>query len=149
MEAWEVEARLSIQQTVARYTHAGDSGRSDDFADAFTADGVMEVYGEPPISGHGAIVAFLEEQKTSLAGAMDRRLIRHFVSSLRIDFPSRHEATASSYFMAVTQIGPDHWGRYRDRFVPVDGEWLIAHRFVRVDGAMPGAWQAELGGSAG
>jgi hypothetical protein len=149
MEPWEIEARLAIQQTIARYTHAGDSGRSTDFAEAFTADGVMEVYGEAPISGRQAIVAFLEDQKTSLASAMDRRHIRHFVSSLRIDFPSSDEATASSYFMAVTQIGPDHWGRYRDRFVPVDGEWLIAHRFVRVDGAMPGAWQAELGATEG
>ncbi len=149
METWEIEARLSIQQTIARYTHAGDSGRSKDFADAFTVDGVMEPYPDAPIAGREAIVAFLEEQKASLAGAMDSRLIRHFVSSLRIDFPSRHEATASSYFMAVTQIGPDHWGRYRDRFVPVDGEWLIAHRFVRVDGSMPGAWQPEPGGSAG
>jgi SnoaL-like domain len=149
METWEIEARLSIQQTMARYTHAGDSGRSQDFAEAFTVDGVLEVYGEGPNSGHQAIAGFLEAQKASLAGAMDRRLIRHFVSSLRIDFPSPEEANASSYFLAVTEIGPDHWGRYRDRLVPVDGEWLIAQRFIRVDGAMPGSWQAEIGASEG
>jgi uncharacterized protein (TIGR02246 family) len=149
METWEIVARLSIQQTMARYTHAGDSGRSTEFADAFTPDGVMEVPGEAPMVGRAAIVEFLEQQKTSLAGAMEGRLIRHFVSSLRIDFPSREEATASSYFMAVTQIGPDHWGRYRDRFVPFDGEWRIAHRFARVDGSMPGAWQAHPTDRAG
>jgi len=141
MEIWEVVARLSIQQTMARYTHAGDNGRSADFAAAFTPDGVMEPAGQEPIVGRTAIVDFLEEQKASLAGSMERRHIRHFVASLRIDFTSPEEATASSYFMAVTQIGPDHWGRYRDRFVSVDGEWLIAHRYVRVDGNMPGAWQ--------
>jgi len=147
MEIWEIAARLSIQQTMARYTHAGDNGRSEDFAAAFTTDGVMEAEGQAPLAGRAAIVEFLEEQKRSLASAMERRHIRHFVSSLRIDFPSPDEATASSYFLAVTQIGPDHWGRYRDRFVPVDGEWLIARRFVRVDGSMPGSWQHPTAGA--
>jgi hypothetical protein len=143
MDSWEIIARLSIQQTMARYTHAADGGRSEDFAETFTPDGIMEAAGDPPVVGRAAIVAFLEQQKASLADAMDRRLIRHFVSSLRIDFDSPEEATTSSYFMAVTQIGPDHWGRYRDRFVLFDGDWLIAHRFVRLDGSVPGAWQSH------
>ena len=42
-----------------------------------------------------------------------------------------------SYFTVFTEIGLDHYGRYRDAFRPVDGEWLIAHRFVSTD------WRSE------
>jgi hypothetical protein len=141
MESWEIAGRLSILDTMARYTHAGDTGRSQAFADCFTPDGVMEVIGEQTAEGRDAIYRFLEEQKASLAGAMETKLIRHFVTSHWISFESPEEASASSYFLAITHIGPDHWGRYRDRFVPVEGAWLIARRTVRVDGAAAGGWQ--------
>jgi hypothetical protein len=49
------------------------------------------------------------------------------------------EALVASYFTVITEIGLDHMGRYRDRFVPVgvDGRWLIAHRFVSTDWRSP------------
>ncbi|MCV7080364.1 aminopeptidase P family N-terminal domain-containing protein [Mycolicibacterium insubricum] len=43
----------------------------------------------------------------------------------------------SSYFTVFTEIGLDHYGRYRDVFVPVAGDWLIAHRLAATD------WSAE------
>jgi hypothetical protein len=46
---------------------------------------------------------------------------------------------ATSYSFAITDIGPDHWGSYRDRFRRVDNRWLFAHRSVRVDGYAPGS----------
>jgi hypothetical protein len=141
MEAWEVAARLSILDTMARYNHSGDGGIAEEYAACFTPDGIMEVRGSDPVVGRDAIREFLEGQKESLAGAIAAPKIQHFVASHRIQFASPNEATASAYFMAVTNIGPDHWGRYRDRFVPCDGAWLIEHRKVRVDGAMPGGWQ--------
>ena len=47
------------------------------------------------------------------------------------------EATVASYFTVFTEIGLDHMGRYRDRLVPVDDRWLIAHRFVSTDWRAP------------
>jgi hypothetical protein len=41
------------------------------------------------------------------------------------------------YFSALTQIGLDHWGRYRDLLIPVGGRWLFARRDVKVDGYAP------------
>ena len=41
MEQWELIARESIRDTVARYNHAGDSGRYDDMIGCFTVDGVL------------------------------------------------------------------------------------------------------------
>jgi hypothetical protein len=141
MEPWEVAARLSILDTLARYNHAGDGGVADEYAGCFTPDGVMEVRGSEPVVGREAIRQFLEDQKASLADAIAAPKIQHFVASHRIQFASPNEASVSAYFMAVTNIGPDHWGRYRDRFVPHDGSWLIEHRKVRVDGAIAGGWQ--------
>ena len=43
----------------------------------------------------------------------------------------------SSYFLALTNIGVDHWGRYRDVLVPVDGRWLFASREAVADGFSP------------
>ena len=43
----------------------------------------------------------------------------------------------ASYFTVITEIGLDHMGRYRDRFVPVGDRWLIAHRFVSTDWRSP------------
>ncbi|WP_395109671.1 hypothetical protein [Actinomadura sp. SCN-SB] len=37
----------------------------------------------------------------------------------------------------MTAEGPGHWGRYRDRHVPVGDHREIAHRYVRVDAARP------------
>ena len=45
----------------------------------------------------------------------------------------------SSYFLVITDIGTDHWGRYRDRFEPVEDRWLIAHRQVTTDGYAAGS----------
>jgi hypothetical protein len=52
-------------------------------------------------------------------------------------------ARVASYFTALTEIGVDHYGRYRDIFVPVDGTWLIRHRFVSTDWAAPDSTMAS------
>jgi hypothetical protein len=45
-------------------------------------------------------------------------------------------ATSSSYYFVVTEIGPHHWGTYRDelRLDPESGRWLFTLRQVKVDG---------------
>jgi hypothetical protein len=71
------------------------------------------------------------------------------VSSLRVDFPSRTDAVATSYFLAITASGPDHWGRYRDRLRAVDDRWLFAHRQATVDGWAPGSWAGQRRATSG
>src|SRR5262249_28471296 len=65
------------------------------------------------------------------------RSMRHHVTSLRIEVSAPGEATSASYFLVVGDHGPDHWGRYRDRYTHRDGRWLFARRQVRVDGRAP------------
>ena len=43
------------------------------------------------------------------------------------------QARVGAYFTVFTDLGLDHYGRYRDTFVPVDDRWLIRHRFVSTD----------------
>ena len=148
MRTWELSAREQIRELVAAYAHHADSGRFHDFALLFAANGVLEVKGDEPIQGRVDILSYLEGVGKDLASATTFPLIRHHVSNLTIDFVSPNEARGICYFLAVTEHGVDHWGRYRDRYVPAPsnegaGRWLFAHRFVRTDGATPGGWAAS------
>jgi uncharacterized protein (TIGR02246 family) len=147
MEHWELAAREAIRETVASYAHCADSGRFEDFAALFAVDGVLEVRGEPPLLGRDAIRSFLEGVGSQLIDATTVPTIRHHVSNLTIEFVSPTEARGACYFLAVTEHGVDHWGRYRDQYVPEDASrdarWLFAHRLARTDGTTPGGWAAR------
>lgn len=139
MDSRELAAREAIRDTVARYAHFADGGRFADLAALFTEDGALEIAGEEPIHGRGAIERFLGAVKERLAGGGAPARIRHHVSSLRIDLAGEDEATAGSYFLVVSDRGLDHWGRYRDVFHRVGDRWLFRERKVRVDGRSTGS----------
>ena len=42
MEVWELVARESIRDCIARYNANGDSGRIDQMVEVFAPDGIME-----------------------------------------------------------------------------------------------------------
>ena len=140
MEQWELVAREAIRETVASYAHCADSGRFADFAALFAIDGVLEVHGEAPLQGRDAIRAFLEGVGTELSDATMVPMIRHHVSNLTIEVTSPTEASGACYFLAVTEHGVDHWGRYRDRYALESDKWVFAHRLARTDGTTPGGW---------
>ena len=137
MELWELAAREAIRETVARYAHLVDRGRIDELVDLFVEDGVLEAGDRPPARGRAAIRELFLETGKRLASASARPLIRHHVSTLAIDATGPDDATAESYFLAMTDRGPDHWGRYRDRFARRGPRWLFQHRRARTDGYAP------------
>ena len=139
MELWELAAREAIRETVARYAHLVDRGRIDELLELFAEDGVLEAGERPPARGRAAIREFFLETGKRLASAATTPLIRHHLSNLAIDVTGPDEATAESYFLALTERGPDHWGRYRDRFVHRGSRWLFQHRRARADGYAPGS----------
>ncbi len=128
VELWELAAREHIRDTLARYTWSGDAGKVDDLALAFAPDGMLEIRGEEPLRGRDAIAARLGGVK---------RIVRHNLANIRFTAVSTERAAVSSYFTVVTEIGLDHYGRYRDEFARVGDQWLIAHRFVFTDWAAP------------
>ena len=135
MEMWELVARECIRDTVARYNHAGDSGRFDDMVACFTDDGVLTISGGGEFHGHEALRGFFSGVAGSVRPGFTH--LRHCVTNLLIDVASPNAATAKCYFQVITDIGLDHWGRYRDHLVPSGGGWLFAHRSVRTDGYAP------------
>ncbi len=142
MEHWELVAREAIRDTIARYAHCADRGRFAELVALFAPDGVLEIAGRDPLRGRDAILGLLTGVERSLAQTTGRPFIRHHVSSVQIDVIGPDEATAASYFLAITERGPDHWGRYRDRLVRSGDRWLFAHRHVRPDGHSPTSWRA-------
>ena len=142
METWELIAREEIRELVARYAHFADTGRFDDLAALFADDGVLRIDERAPVEGPDGIRAFLVATGDELRASPAVTAIRHHVASVRIDVTARDAATGAAYFLVVGDRGPDHWGRYRDRFVSRDGGWRFAERRVRVDGSAPGSWTA-------
>ena len=72
-----------------------------------------------------------------------KRIVRHNVTNIRFTEIGRSEARVACYFTVVTEIGLDHYGRYRDVFVPVGDDWLIRHRFVSTDWSAPDSTMAR------
>ena len=139
MEMWELVARERIRDSLARYNWSGDALRLDELAGAFCPDGVLEVRGEEPKRGRDAIIGFLggvapgSRPVPADAPTGTKRIVRHNLTNVRFVELTPERARVSSYFTVVTEIGLDHYGRYRDEFVPVGDEWLIEHRFVSTD----------------
>jgi hypothetical protein len=142
VEPWELEAREAIRETIARYAHYADRGRFAELVALFTADGTLEIDGRPPLAGHAAILAFLASTQRSMGSTLAHPYIRHHVSSLTVELHGPDDARAASYFLAITERGADHWGRYRDRLGRVGEQWLFRHRHVRVDGHGERSWRA-------
>jgi 3-phenylpropionate/cinnamic acid dioxygenase small subunit len=142
VESWEVAAREGVRDTIARYAHCVDSGRFDDLVELFTPDGVLEVEGEAPHRGRDAIHAFVTGTGRDLAAETGTPRIRHHVGNVLIELDGRDRARARCYFLAVTDRGLDHWGRYRDELQRSDDRWRFARRRVRTDGAVAGGWAA-------
>jgi SnoaL-like domain len=139
METWALEVRESVRQTLADYTAATDRFDLGALAACFGDEGVLEFTGgAEPLTGRAEIEAGLAAALTRplRPGRPVRRApthVRHHVSSIRFGSVTRERVEVSSYFAVHTDIGLDHWGRYRDVLVPVDGRWLFAHRGIKVD----------------
>ena len=138
-------AREAIRDTMAQYTVSGDRLKVDDYAACFTEDGVMEAEHADPgfafrYEGREAIRAWQARWlERTLAGenVHDASFARHHLSTSKIDLTGPDSARARTYWVAWTDIGPDHAGYYLDSFRKVGDAWLIAHRLVREDWRSP------------
>src|SRR5574341_1097234 len=142
MDSSELTAREGIRDTIARYAHCADTGHCGALVALFSEDGTLEIEGRVPLRGREAILQFLTGTKSNLAANLTRPVIRHHVSSIQIEVHGADDASARSYFLCITERGPDHWGRYRDRFVRVGDRWLFRRRHVRLEGHGENSWVA-------
>jgi len=142
MDLEELLAREGIRRTMARYNVAGDRLQVGDFMAVFTEDAVLQSEGVDEadrfrFEGREAIGGWLarwSDVPAAHAPALPRAtFVRHHLSTCDIEITGPDMATARTYWTAYTDIGPDHCGYYLDRFRLEGGEWLIAHRRVRLD----------------
>ena len=150
MELWELVARERIRDTMALYNWSGDALRLGELAETFCEDGELELRDAEPVRGRAAIVKLLggvvKGPSTAAAATGVKRIVRHNLTNIRFTDVTPQEARVACYFTVFTEIGLDHYGRYRDVFVPVDGAWLIRHRFVSTDWRAPDSTMARYGG---
>jgi len=132
MEIWELIARESIRDLIARYNANGDSGRIDQMVALFAPDASMEASGQWYRGRDGIRSIF-----TGAAGRFSKvpnfTHLRHSTTTLQIDVLSPTKAKSRCYFFVMMDHGLDHWGRYLDEFGVVDGRWMFSQRRVLID----------------
>jgi hypothetical protein len=145
VDADEIEARLGIQKTMASYQLYVDTGKAAGIASLFTEECEYHLGPGNICRSRAAIVEGVEATKSTFFSApAEFGRIRHHVSSISIDLLEPGKAKAASYFLAIANWGPDHWGSYRDQLVEVDGSWLFAVRRSIVHGSRPDSPVAHL-----
>jgi hypothetical protein len=141
----EALAHESIRQTLSGYTVAGDTRDAALFHAQFAEDATLEFAGFPPLPDfkHEGIAAI---QRMTAAWiklpATDPTLksatfIRHNLTTSRIELTGKDTATARTYFVVFTNIGPDHAGIYSDQLARHGERWLFAHRRITLDWRSP------------
>ncbi len=148
MELWELVARESIRDLVARYNANGDAGRFEQLLAVFADDAVMELVSEDGevrrYDGIEAIATIFSTTKSdwdrASAGRRARHHVRHFTATLQIDLDGPTRARGRSYFMVVMPHGLDHWGRYVDEYGVRQGRWVITARRALSDGRIDGGY---------
>jgi hypothetical protein len=138
-------AREAIRDTMAKYNTSGDRLKVQDYVACFTEDGIMESEFVPAdkafrYAGKAEILAWQLrwlERDPAEAAVHKASFIRHHLSTSKIELTGPNTAKARTYWVAWTDIGPDHAGYYLDDFRKVGDEWLIAHRRVRLDWESP------------
>ncbi len=144
MTVEELLAREAIRATMARYTNAGDKADYEDLVPCYAEDGVFE-FSANCWEGREAIGKALRSLAQARGHGAIGRVQRHHLGTCHIVLEDADNARATTYFMVISEIGQDHAGRYVDRLVRQDGEWLFAHRFVAVEWINPESRIAKAG----
>jgi hypothetical protein len=151
MELWELIARESIRDLVARHNANGDSGRFAEMLKVFADDASMELLATDGTvrryDGIDRVATIFTDTKATWdasasnaggggngSGSTTRHHIRHFTSTHQIDLIDESHAVGRCYFLVVMPHGVDHWGRYIDEYGLREGRWVIALRRALSDG---------------
>ena len=144
MELWELVARESVRDLVARYNANADAGRFDQVLACFAPDAVMELDGRP-YRGHAEIRTIFTGVAAGLrSGSAEPVIVRHHTSTLQIDVTGPDDVSSRCYYQVLSKNGLDHWGRYVDRYCMIDERWYFLHRREFLDGFAPDSWTQTI-----
>ena len=94
MDAWEIEARLSIQATMSRYTRHVDTGRPDRLCLLFAEPMHYDMGGGRIVHTRAELIATVEDIKSTFRSADNFGRLRHHVSSIVIELTGPDSAKA-------------------------------------------------------
>jgi len=122
---------LRIQETLARYSIAVDTGDVEGFASVFTDNGLWEWQAANlRFCGRFQLRRLAETVRTHANGAQHAV----FNSLVRIDGDSAHSFCQFTTFLSKPeQIYTLMLGYYEDKLAKIEDKWLISHRAVRVE----------------
>src|SRR6478736_1817912 len=120
MEFWELVARESIRDRIARWNANGDAGRFPEMVEVLAPDVEFQPTPATVLHGPEAVLEFLGGVPSGAAPNPSGRSVT--------------EARVPSSYQVVSSTGLDPWGRYLDEFGVVDGEWLIVRRTITTEG---------------
>lgn len=146
----ELADKAAIEELlVSYYSHFGGTA-NEDFAAYYTDDGVFDVNGVVA-QGKEAIVGVYAgldaENDQSEQSTPNDGVFHMLATNIQVDVDG-DTATAKLFWTGILNtdpFGPPHLqehGREYDKFVKVDGKWLIQHRVVIADSAMPEMFRA-------
>ena len=146
-DAWELEIRESVRQTLADYTAATDRFDLRALAACFASGRCARVHRwcrtvDWSRGDRGRTGWLRWGPRGPVGKGPTPTHVRHHVSSIRFGSVARDRVEVSSYFAVHTDVGLDHWGRYRDELIPVDERWLFARRRISVDAFSPDSLMA-------
>lgn len=127
--------RIAIDDLLARYAWALDTGDVEGFVACFTPDAVVieEVFEEPDRWQGRDSIRRLAEHYRSVPDFPGRQ---HHVSQVLVEGNSRRCAIRSFVFVTECRGEPPYLtrfaGYYEDRAVKVRGSWLFAERIIRL-----------------
>lgn len=135
------DVALAIQQVAFAYAAANDDRDIAAIDACFTSDGSfgLQVAGHDPVGPFDPSTSPTRSDffAADLGSQDDQR--RHVVTNMRFVEVAPDRVTTLSYFtLQVTAAGATRTlttGVYRDTFERVGGEWLIAAKWLDLDGA--------------
>lgn len=140
--------RVQIHYTMAVYCNCVDSGDVEGVVAAFMPDGHLELSSGTRAAGRDAIRAFYipvigpDRPDRAPDGALP--LLRHNLTTSRVEFVDDDSAQGWTYFMSLTRHGLDHAGRYVDTFKRHGERWLIADRRILVEWYGSPSWYESV-----
>jgi hypothetical protein len=148
MNADECGARVRIQHIMAVYANSVDGGDVDGVVSAFADDARLQVSSGPQVQGREAIRAFYEPvigaARPDRVAGEPIPLLRHNLTTSRVEFASDDTAQGWTYFMVVTRHGLDHTGHSIDSFSRHGDRWLIADRRIVVEWFGSPSWYQQV-----
>jgi hypothetical protein len=145
MTSDEAIARECIRQTIAGYTVAADNRDPEMFNAQFADNAILEFPGFGPLPGFKNEGAAQIRERTAGWKKLpiddptlrSATFIRHNLTTCQITLTGKDTATAKTYFVVFTDIGPDHAGTYSDELVRHGDRWLLSHRRIALDWRSP------------